>query len=61
MEPRRHAANATGTTLAAATASRSVTEVARASGGRFALYRSDEGCVAALELPLAEVAAAIAA
>jgi signal transduction histidine kinase len=38
-----------------------VTEVARASGGRFALYRSDEGCVAALELPLAEIAAAIAA
>jgi signal transduction histidine kinase len=38
-----------------------VSEVARAHGGRFALYRSDEGCVAALELPLAEAAAARAA
>lgn len=38
-----------------------VSEVARAHGGRFALYRSEEGCVAALELPLAEAAAARAA
>jgi len=38
-----------------------VSEVARAHGGRFALYRSDEGCVAALELPLADRGAALAA
>jgi signal transduction histidine kinase len=38
-----------------------VSEVARAHGGRFALYRSDHGCVAALELPLADPAAALAA
>ena len=38
-----------------------VAEVARAHGGRFALYRSDQGCVAALELPLADRAAALAA
>jgi signal transduction histidine kinase len=38
-----------------------VTELARAHGGRFALYRSEEGCVAALELPLADGAAALAA
>jgi signal transduction histidine kinase len=31
-----------------------VSEVARRHGGRFALYRSAQGCVAALELPLAE-------
>jgi signal transduction histidine kinase len=38
-----------------------VSEVARAHGGRFALYRSDQGCVAALELPLAERVATVAA
>jgi len=38
-----------------------VSEVARAHGGRFALYRSDSGCVAALELPLADRFAALAA
>jgi signal transduction histidine kinase len=38
-----------------------VSEVARAHGGRFALYRSDTGCVAALELPLADRIAALAA
>ena len=38
-----------------------VSEVAKAHGGRFALYRSSDGCVAALELPLADRAAALAA
>jgi signal transduction histidine kinase len=38
-----------------------VSEVARAHGGRFALYESGEGCVAALELPLADRRVALAA
>jgi signal transduction histidine kinase len=38
-----------------------VSEVAAAHGGRFAVYRSREGCVAALELPLVDLAAARAA
>jgi two-component system sensor histidine kinase MtrB len=38
-----------------------VSEVARAHGGRFALYRSEQGCVAALELPLSGGAGALAA
>jgi signal transduction histidine kinase len=38
-----------------------VSEVAREHGGRFAFYRSDEGWVAALELPLAETRVALAA
>jgi hypothetical protein len=38
-----------------------ISEVARAHGGRFALYRSEVGCVAALELPLADCGAALAA
>ncbi len=38
-----------------------VTEVAAAHGGRFALCRSSGGCVAALELPLAQRDVALAA
>lgn len=38
-----------------------VSEVAREHGGRFAFYRSGEGCVAALELPLADARIALAA
>ena len=43
-------------TRAAATASSSSREVAAAHGGRFALSRSRDGTVAALELPLADTA-----
>jgi signal transduction histidine kinase len=38
-----------------------VSEIAQAHGGRFALYESVEGCVAALELPLADRPVALAA
>jgi signal transduction histidine kinase len=38
-----------------------VADVAREHGGRFAFYRSGEGCVAALELPLADSRMALAA
>ena len=47
-------ARSTAATRAAATGPEIVSEVASAHGGRFALCRTGRGCVAALELPLAE-------